>query len=256
QTILFREFITSKGEKDVIYLRKMNGSPAIKLGQGFPLSLSQDGNFALVALTSKSPLQLALVPTGSGEQTFIRNDAKLNYEHADEEPMLARMLPDGTILFAAREAGRKTRLFAQNLNKGESTPVTPEGVSTPGETKPVSPDGKWVFAQKDGHYSLFPILEGEPQAIRGLLPRDIPIQWSANGHALYVRQGDEYSTISAKIFRLDLSSGVRELWKELLPSDPAGVWYVDPIFIALDGKSYAYSYWRELSDLFLAEGLK
>ena len=225
--------------------------------KGFPLSLSPDGKSVLILLTSKSPPQLALLPTGPGQQTLIPNDEKLIYEHQDGEPMLARFLPDGrSILFTAREPDHQPRLFVQNVNEGKSTPVTPEGVFTWGETNPISPDGKWVFAQKAGQYSLFPLQGGESQPIRGLLPGDNPIQWTADGSSLYVREGDEYSAITARIFRLDLSTGHRELWKELLPSDPAGVWYVDPIFIASDGKSYAYSFWRELSDLFLVEGLK
>jgi len=59
-----------------------------------------------------------------------------------------------------------------------------------------------------------------------------------------------------KAYRLELTTGKRELWKELTPPDPAGISSLSPPSIASDGKTYAYSYNRILSDLFLAEGLK
>ena len=60
----------------------------------------------------------------------------------------------------------------------------------------------------------------------------------------------------ARIFRLDIATGKRDLWKELTPPDSAGISNVAPPAIAADGKTYAYSYNRILSDLFLAEGVK
>jgi hypothetical protein len=52
-----------------------------------------------------------------------------------------------------------------------------------------------------------------------------------------------------------METGQKKLWKQLMPSDPAGVNLVFPI-LAADGKSYVYSYRRILSDLYLVEGLR
>ncbi len=41
-----------------------------------------------------------------------------------------------------------------------------------------------------------------------------------------------------------------------MPSDPAGVLAIFGVCAATDGESYAYSYARILSDLFLVEGVK
>jgi hypothetical protein len=70
---------------------------------------------------------------------------------------------------------------------------------------------------------------------------------------LYIYRGGE---LPAKIYRLDIASGSRTLWKQLMPPDPAGVEYVGPILPAPDGVAYAYGYRRLLSDLYLVEGLK
>ena len=55
---------------------------------------------------------------------------------------------------------------------------------------------------------------------------------------------------------IDIASGKKELWKELLPPDPAGVTTVSPVVVTSDRKSYAYSYQRSLADLYVVEGLK
>jgi hypothetical protein len=60
----------------------------------------------------------------------------------------------------------------------------------------------------------------------------------------------------AHVFVLDVATGRRTLWKDILPPDPAGILGLWPILITPDGKSYAYSYRRILGDLYLAEGFK
>jgi hypothetical protein len=59
-----------------------------------------------------------------------------------------------------------------------------------------------------------------------------------------------------KVYRVDMTTGERSLWKELVPPDPAGVLTMGPILMTPDGKSYVYSYRRTLDELFLLEGLR
>lgn len=77
------------------------------------------------------------------------------------------------------------------------------------------------------------------------------IGWCADGRSVFVRTS---ATNPLKIYRLDLSSGRQELWREFSVSDiGAGAIRVIP---TPDGKSYVYGYTRYSSDLFIAEGLK
>ena len=62
--------------------------------------------------------------------------------------------------------------------------------------------------------------------------------------------------LPAKVYRVDISTGRRELWKELGPADLAGVTSITSIVIAPDGRSYAYTYSSRLANLYLVEGLK
>jgi DNA-binding beta-propeller fold protein YncE len=80
-----------------------------------------------------------------------------------------------------------------------------------------------------------------------------PVQWSADGKSVYVyRPGD----LPAKISRLDLATGQRVMWKDLVPADPAGVSQIGPIVLTPTGNAYVYGYHRTLSDLYLVEGLR
>lgn len=72
--------------------------------------------------------------------------------------------------------------------------------------------------------------------------------WSSDGKWLLVNEG-------ARVFRRDLDTGARSLWKELVPADPAGIFGIHPVF-ARDAKSYAYTYDRWISNLYVVKGLK
>ena len=56
--------------------------------------------------------------------------------------------------------------------------------------------------------------------------------------------------------RLHVATGRIELWKKIAPRDPIGVNSITGVVIADDEQSYAYSYRRVLSELFVAEGWK
>jgi hypothetical protein len=101
------------------------------------------------------------------------------------------------------------------------------------------------------HY-LYPLSGGEPEEVPGLDPEDNPDQLSLDGRFLFVhRAGEE----PARVFRLDLSTGRKELWRTLMPADIAGV---DDFVIGptRSGESYFFSYMRTLSDLYLVDGVK
>jgi hypothetical protein len=59
-----------------------------------------------------------------------------------------------------------------------------------------------------------------------------------------------------RVQRLDLQTGEKTFWKEVMPADPAGLLDVSFILFSADGESYVYSYRRMLSTLYLAEGLR
>ena len=246
QTLLIAESGEGGGPGYSVYLRKMDGSPAVRLGEGDASALSPDGAWALAISARSSPAQLVLLPTGAGGPRTLTHD-EINHQRAV-------FFPDGKkVLFAGNEPGRGTRLYVQDLVGGKPQAITPEGIRLT-RSKPLSPDGKSVIAHgPDGKAYLYPITPGEPRPVLGLELGELPIQWSADGRFVYVyRRGD----VPARVSRLERASGRRELWKELQPGDTTGLEEVANIWLTSDGRSYVYNHIRTLCDLYLAEGFK
>jgi hypothetical protein len=100
---------------------------------------------------------------------------------------------------------------------------------------------------------LIPVDGGATRALPGLLDGEFPLRFSSDGGSIYAwKRGD----VPARVTRIDLETGRRELWKDLLPADPAGVERISNVLVTPDGKGYAYCYARLLSDLFVVEGLR
>jgi Tol biopolymer transport system component len=144
------------------------------------------------------------------------------------------------------------RLYVQDVDGGAPRAITPEGVSATQWV--ISPDGKLIAAVgPDQNGYLYPVEGGDPRPIRGFPQGNTPVSWSADGRSLFTyRSGD----LPAKIFRLDLATGEKQPWREIMPSDSAGITDIGPILITPDSKSYVYEYGRTLSDLYLVEGFK
>jgi tRNA A-37 threonylcarbamoyl transferase component Bud32/dipeptidyl aminopeptidase/acylaminoacyl peptidase len=227
-----------------VYMRRTDGSPAVRLGEGAAVALSADQRF-VICQPEGSPAQFSLLPTKAGQSRALTNDA-LNHAWA-------RWLPDGKrLLYSANETGHGPKLYIQGLEGGNPQPITPEGVNAMAFC--LSPDGQQVAVLgPDQKGYVYPVTGGQPHLITGLEPGEEPITWSADGRSLYIYQP---GILPAKVYQVDLNTGQRKLWKQLMPADPAGVVRIGPIRMTSDAKTYVYGYHRTLADLYLAEGLK
>jgi Tol biopolymer transport system component len=122
----------------------------------------------------------------------------------------------------------------------------------------LSPDGKrLVTVDRYGEFYLCPVEGGEAQPVEGYEEYDSLLQWSADGRSLFLREAGDFVL---KIYKLDLASGRRELWKELTPPDPTGLIdigsSVGEVKVTPDGKYYVYTSWNLIGELYLVEGLK
>jgi hypothetical protein len=57
----------------------------------------------------------------------------------------------------------------------------------------------------------------------------------------------------AQVFKVDVATGRKQLWKALVPPDVTGI---SAILITPDSNNYVYECGRTLSDLYLAKDLK
>ena len=247
KTLLFVEQGEAGGPSYAVYLRRTDGSAAVRLGDGDALALSPDGKWVLCTRPD-AQTGLFLLPTKAGESKALPHGALIQINTAR-----AAWFSDGKrFLLSGNEAGHGARLYAQDLDGGNPQSVTPEG--TDSLTFSLSRGGQAVAAVgPDGKVYLYPIPAGEPRPIRGLVDGEVPVGWTADSSGLYVYRP---SDLPAKVYRLNVETGQRMLWKQLMPPDPAGVEYVGPILPTPDGKAYVYGYRRMLSDLYVVDGLK
>jgi Tol biopolymer transport system component len=192
---------------------------------------------------SASDPQLAAYPTGAGEPKVFPKEGVSVFG--------ATFLPDGKqIVLTGSEAGHGPRLYLRDFAGGKPRAFTPEGYTGVGV---VSPDGKWVVVRgPDRKRYLYSLAGGEPTPIPGVDPEDGVAQFSADGRFVYVSRNAE---VPAKVYRVELATGKRELWRTLMPADGAGVSNLSPLPTP-DGSAYIYAYIRTLSDLFLVDGVK
>jgi Tol biopolymer transport system component len=240
------------GAEDAAYLRTTDGSsPAVRLGEGEPLALSPDSKWAIVW---RSASELSLMPTGAGEARILKSEG-LEY---GEGIGGGAWTPDGrAFLILGRERGRPLRIYEQDVAGGRARAVTPEGIAplwpqVIGGT--VSPDGRRVAVlDRDRRIGLYPLEGGEAQTAPGPPEPGALKRWSADGRSLFVSEAGDGHMI--RVFRRDLATGRREPWKEIVPADPAGVFRLDAT-VTPDGRSYVYTYYRILSNLYLVEGIR
>jgi hypothetical protein len=64
------------------------------------------------------------------------------------------------------------------------------------------------------------------------------------------------SEVPGHVDKLDLATGLRQQVKVLIPADTTGVYSITEVAITPSGHAYAYTYTRQLSQLYLATGIK
>ena len=244
QKILITESGEGGGSGYSAYLRKTDGSPAIRLGSGSTEAFSPDGAWAVSIVGQEKP-QIVLLPTSVGEPRTLSAEGM--------DPVNADFLPDGkSIVYTATQAGQGMRLYLRDVAGGKSRALTPEGYSMYRGT--ITSDGKFVVVRgPDRKAYLYPLAGGEPRALAGLDVNHRPARFSADGKWLFVQ---EDQTIPMKFGRYDMTTGRLEPWKELMVADAAGLNSISRAVVTPDGKAYAYSYLRILSYLQLVDGMK
>ena len=188
---------------------------------------------------------LVAYPTGAGEPRPLAQEGLT--------VLTADWMPDGKrIVFSASEPGRGVRIYVRDFAGGKPRPLTPEGYRM--LRHGVSPDGRFIIATgPDQRIYLYPVAGGEPKPLPGSAPGDIPDRWTTDSRFVYVHRRDE---LPVRVHLLDVTTGEKKLWKELMPADAAGVTQVGSVVPTADGRFYVYSYIRLLSEMYVVEGLK
>jgi hypothetical protein len=246
--VLFREIGEGAGPNGGAYLRRTDGSPAVRLGDGDPMSLSPDGKWVLTLTLSATP-DVVLLPTGSGSPRKVPVEGV--------KPLLANFIGDGrriAIRHSAPGEPPQTSVVGLEGGRPKSVPV-PGALASAGNA--FSSDGeREAYPTAERRIMIVAIAGGSSRAVPAFVlePNEYLSGWSGDGRFLIVQTSSE---IPARVSRIDVETGQRTLWKEVRPSDPAGVIAIHAVHFTADGTGYAYGYVRGVSDdLYLVEGLR
>jgi len=241
--VLLNQQSEQAGSDYLVGLRSIDGSPPVRLGEGWGGTFSPDGKWTATSINSL-PESTFLLPTGAGERKELRHPGIRTYGYP------TWFMPDGkSVVFAGIEAGHSPRSYIQSIHGGPARPVTPEGILG----RFPSPDGRYLVAlQPDQTRVIYDIQRGESLAIPGSTFQLWPVDWSPDSRYLYLytRTGPP-----CQIWRLEFSSGQRKLVKQLTPTDPAGILEIFQVHMTPDEKTFAYAYDRYLSELYVVDGL-
>ncbi|MFN8587095.1 MAG: serine/threonine-protein kinase [Candidatus Eisenbacteria bacterium] len=247
EQLLFTEVAEAENPHYATYLRGVDGSPAVRLGEGVGRALSPDGQWVL-AITHTGRRGAVLYPTGFGEAREL--------DFAGTGTLLwATFDPDSAHLFhVSQRPGESPMLHRAPLDGGPGETLWREPLRFDRFTGlPVSADGERLVLQgQDGKAFELQWRTRTTRAIAGFAPNEIALSYDSTDGGLFVSNDDPFARV---IVKLDLATGARTAWRALRLPDPRGVVFMGPPLLAANGSRFAYSYLRLLNNLYVVDGL-
>jgi len=244
KSIAFNEAGSEAGQDYLVFFRRLDGSEAVEIGEGQSIGITPDGKYAIAFLPSQ-PSKLRVLATRAGESGTL-DVAPISVDRA-----LISWMPGGKeFVFLGHEGQTPPRGYRVSFGGGPARPLT----NLPGAHfwNCISPDGKFVLetsapANEPEQNVIVELATGTVRKAP-LLPGDEPVQWDQDGtHAFVVHKSD----VDATIFRVDLNSGKREVWKQIRLVDAAGILSLKSFFVTPSGSAYTYTATRAPSSLYL-----
>jgi eukaryotic-like serine/threonine-protein kinase len=155
-------------------------------------------------------------------------------------------------VFGGNQSGKQPSWWLYEMSTAKLTPITKEGIT--GQAILISDDESSILARSEQGYAFYSLQGKELKQVPALTIDDALIQWASDGKSVFVVNRNNQNPL--QVAHVDLSDGKRELWKEITPSDPAGITGRGFMLMTQDGKTYAYTFRRVLSDLYLVPSLQ
>jgi eukaryotic-like serine/threonine-protein kinase len=244
ESVLFEDASEAASENYWVAIRRIDGTPPVQLGEGSAGGLSPDGKWA-IGIIPGAPGRITVYPVGPGQPRNVHVEGLERIANG-----VSHFLPDGKrITVNGNEPGHGVRCYFVNLDGGKAIPVTPEGV-TGGF---VSPDGTQMLALNGTIVSLTPGAIENPRPIPGIGPDFTPLQWSADGAAIY---GYRPGHTPARVSRIEIATGRETVVQDLQPDTTTGLVLIAPVVTNRDATHFAFSYYQVFSVLYVVSGLR
>jgi eukaryotic-like serine/threonine-protein kinase len=237
--VLFHEGGKAGGPHGTTYLRGVDGSPAVKLSEGYSAALSNDGKWVLGSLSN--PRQFRVIPTGAGEPKTV--DIALNKL---QNPQIRGFSADSRhLLINGTNAEGKSQTVETEFDGSNPRPHTQPGTIVIG----VATSGCCEVRQSADGMQLLNLATGTTESLPAVRSNEFIVGSSPDLATLYMTERDGKQV---KLWRVDRRTGARTFLTEILPHDASGVMGVSNVRVSSDGKVILYGYTREVSDLYLA----
>jgi eukaryotic-like serine/threonine-protein kinase len=241
--VLFTDLSEQSGNDYSVYVRKNDGSPAIRLtGGGYATDITSDGKWALVILPDDPAARLQIVPVGPGQARVLHWDGI--------QPRWAQWFPDGhRILMEASQSGQAAAVYLTDVDG-----ATPKQLS-PGDVPwgAVAPDGQSFIVDQKGALVVRSISDGSTKPIPGIRDPEFPIGWADSKHVFV----QATAATGLNIYKLEIDTGQQELWQAIAPKDAVGLMPMNtPTAITPDGRWMAFGCRTQLGQLYRSDTLK
>jgi eukaryotic-like serine/threonine-protein kinase len=249
--ILLGDQSSASGIRHASFLRNVDGSSAVRVGDGDGIAVSPDGEWVLSHIP---PNQLVLLPIGAGEIRRVESGTGDDPPGANSsKPSIRADLPADWCPDGKRIAfvGDDNRTHLVDLD-GNDTALTPVG--TIGHL--ITADGKFVLVEtRAGTHELYPIGGGDAKPFPFLQPTDRPVRFSSDGKDLFVRSSRAGSA-GVDLYRVNVTTGARALLWHLQSPRTTVANEVAQVDVTPDGTGYAYGYRQKSTVLYAVTGLK
>ena len=264
--------------QDLAFLRNLEAPLAVKLAKGTPRTLSPDGKFLHLGTDALTPDDLdpalsgaylkagidpkvalnplnhqnhmLLVPTGPGRPQVV--PVPLRFDQTD----YCQFHPDGhTLVFNGTEKGKASRWYVTDRQGGEPKGFTPDGYGViMGGMTPLSPDGKRFLAFNQKTYLILSLDGGPAQPVQGIKGNEAIIRWAEDGRHVFLRSRGNGLVLA--VTRLDPATGERQPVLSFTLPDPAGFQFFRSVHMTPDGRTFAFTFSRKLSELYVVDGVR
>ena len=240
RTLTFDDESIEAGSLYATMIRKTDGSPAVRLGDGFPLAMSPDTRWVLAEVLT-TPKRFWLYPTGAGQAVSV----KWTFESVGGGAFYA----DGRHLFICGLApGKPWACYRSDLDGSALAAVTPDSVSV----ALLRPDGGAVAYSSHGTWWVRPLPDGQPRRVPGLPPGCAVLRWSPDGTALWCGQAGDRREFD----QVNVATGRTSPLVTLeLPADVAAD-QLGAASLADDPHVYAYTTAATTSFIFSIRGMR
>jgi Tol biopolymer transport system component len=239
--LAFTDQSIQAGPQYAVMMRKTDGSPVVRLGDGGARAISPDQRWVLGVLPT-SPPQYVLYPTGAGQAH------RLSWPRL-ETVNTVHFFPDGASLFVCgNERGRASRCYRSPLDGDSLQPLGPDSISA----GTLRPDGRAMLVRRADVRWVYPLEGGAPRRVPGQADGEF-LRWSPDGRALWVwnRAAQEL-----QVDRVEVATGARSPLVSLSMPPGVPVFAIIAVTLADDPRVYAYSLWGYNSQLFTVQGVR